>query len=373
MMPISATLMKRPTVESSVEFHWGDGGVTYLPGSSWSPGQVFHARPESVPRKRPSNLSELSSLTPWGGHTLRYDSREPQTETAPLYGGGKVVYVNDDPTGFALNGHFVFPPSVDWQTALRLAVKDQKVNLAQSFAEYGQVQKMFADNATTIAKVLRGLKRGDYSSVFDTLGLRRKKLRGTISNRWLELRYGWMPLIQDLHGSVQELQAAMQRPRFRKISVRKVEEAKDTRKEFFHDYAGQIRYYNRTGQAKTVVKVVCYLRQDSLAAVRLGLTNPAALAWELLPYSFVIDWLIPIGDWLNSLDACVGVIGAYGTVTTKTKTISEVSYGAQHNFEKTYSREVFNDIPGPVLPSYSPSLGVGRIANALALLSQLKR
>jgi len=365
--------MRRPTIQSSVEYHWSDGSVTYLPGSSWSPGQVFNARPESEPRRRPRNLSELGSLTPWGGHTRQYDSREPQTEFAPLYGGGKVIYKNDDPSGFVINGAFLIPPPVDWQTALRLAVKDQKVNMAQTLAEYKQAQNMFASNATAVAKALRGLKRGNLNEVFDSLGIRRKKLRGTISNRWLELRYGWMPLIQDINGSVQELQAAMQRPRFRKISVRKAEIEEDTRKEYFHDYAGQLRNYERRGFAKTVVKVVCYLRQDSLAAVRLGFTNPAALAWELLPYSFVIDWLIPIGDWLNSLDACVGVIGAYGTVTTKTKSIYEVSYGSQHSFKETYSRQVFDHLPSPVFPSYSPSLGLGRIANALALLSQLKR
>jgi len=372
-MPINATLVKRPTIQSSVEYHWSDGSVTYLPGSAWSPGQVFNARPVSEPRRRPRNLSELGSLTPWGGHTLRWDSRESQLEVAPLYGGGHVSYVNDDPSGFVANGFFVFPPSVDWQTALRLEVKDQKVNLAQTLAEYKQAQNMFASNATTIAKALRGLRRGNLGEVFSSLGIRPKKLRGTISNRWLELRYGWMPLVQDLHGAVQELQAAMQRPRFRKISLRKVQNIEDIRKEYFHDYAGQLRKYERRGYAKTVVKVVCYLRQDSLAAVRLGVTNPVLLAWELLPYSFVIDWLIPIGDWLSSLDACVGVLGAYGTVTTKTRNISEVTYGNQFNFETTYSRQVFDHIPAPVFPSYKKSIGLVQIANALALLSQLKR
>ena len=35
----------------------------------------------------------------------------------------------------------------------------------------------------------------------------------------------------------------------------------------------------------------------------LGLTNPAVVAWELVPYSFVLDWLVPIGSWLDLLDA----------------------------------------------------------------------
>lgn len=30
----------------------------------------------------------------------------------------------------------------------------------------------------------------------------------------------------------------------------------------------------------------------------LGLTNPELVAWELVPYSFVADWFIPLGDWM---------------------------------------------------------------------------
>jgi len=334
---------------------------------------VINSRPVPEPRRKPRNLSELGSLTPYGGHRRYYDSREPQTETAPLYGGGKVVYYDDDPNGFVINGFWGISPEVDWQTALRLKVKDQRVNLAQTIAEYGQAQKMFASNATTIADLLRRLRRGDIKGVFDTLGLRRKQLRGSISNRWLELRYGWMPLIQDIHGSVEELQMALERPRFRKISVRKSEVFEDRFDGIFIDYAGKQRKYSRSMYRKTVVKVVCYLRQDSSISTRLGFTNPVNLAWELLPYSFVIDWLIPIGDWLNSLDACVGVLGAYGTVTTKTKANAFTSYGSQTATEETYSRLVFDHLPEAPLPSYSPSLGLGRVANALALLSQLKR
>lgn len=31
--------------------------------------------------------------------------------------------------------------------------------------------------------------------------------------------------------------------------------------------------------------------------------NPQSIAWELTPWSFVIDWFIPIGNYLNNLDA----------------------------------------------------------------------
>ena len=35
----------------------------------------------------------------------------------------------------------------------------------------------------------------------------------------------------------------------------------------------------------------------------LGLDNPIATAWELVPYSFVLDWAMPIGQWLQALNS----------------------------------------------------------------------
>lgn len=42
-------------------------------------------------------------------------------------------------------------------------------------------------------------------------------------------------------------------------------------------------------------------------ATTLGLTNPAAIAWELVPFSFVVDWFIPIGNFLNSWTDFLGL------------------------------------------------------------------
>lgn len=37
-----------------------------------------------------------------------------------------------------------------------------------------------------------------------------------------------------------------------------------------------------------------------LLASRLGLTNPASIAWELVPFSFVVDWFGTVGEFLAS-------------------------------------------------------------------------
>jgi len=49
----------------------------------------------------------------------------------------------------------------------------------------------------------------------------------------------------------------------------------------------------------------------------LGLTNPEMVMWELLPYSFVADWFIPIGDWMEARALVQGLKGTFITADKK--------------------------------------------------------
>lgn len=40
---------------------------------------------------------------------------------------------------------------------------------------------------------------------------------------------------------------------------------------------------------------------------QLSLTNPLEVAWELVPFSFVVDWMLPIGDYLSNMSALHGI------------------------------------------------------------------
>lgn len=57
-----------------------------------------------------------------------------------------------------------------------------------------------------------------------------------------------------------------------------------------------------------------------------GVTNPASLAWELLPFSFVVDWFLPVGDFLSSLDAEFGMTFRRGIYSSQTDVDSTRTY-----------------------------------------------
>jgi hypothetical protein len=43
------------------------------------------------------------------------------------------------------------------------------------------------------------------------------------------------------------------------------------------------------------------MREEIEWSAQLGLTHPGSVLWERLPWSFVVDWFIPIGTYLSNL------------------------------------------------------------------------
>lgn len=62
------------------------------------------------------------------------------------------------------------------------------------------------------------------------------------------------------------------------------------------------------------------------AAEQMGLLNPASIAWELFPFSFVVDWFLQIGDYFNSWSDYAGVSQEKGWKTAYTKAFGSRSY-----------------------------------------------
>lgn len=62
-----------------------------------------------------------------------------------------------------------------------------------------------------------------------------------------------------------------------------------------------------------------------------GLTNPMETAWELTPWSFVVDWFLPLGEYLNSLTADSGL--NYKTGTRKIKMTGTWTIGGTSGYD----------------------------------------
>lgn len=135
--------------------------------------------------------------------------------------------------------------------------------------------------------------------------------------------------------------------------------------------------YTSFGVASYSKRIKCryVIRDASLKTLaQVGITNPAATVWELIPYSFVFDWIIPVGGYLESLDALIGVEDL--TVQRSTKQIVGIeSVGALGTMLGTWeTRERFTNTGTLALPplTYKPSTSLKAVLNGLSLLAQLR-
>lgn len=261
------------------------------------------------------------------------------------------------------------PDATDWQTCIRLRLKDRFVNLGASVAEYRDTCDMFKNAA-----------RGTYNAWKALKG--KKKWRDfkprDVAASNVVLSYGVLPLYNDLYDSYSALTERLGLPVWQRVTCqRKIQESGSA--EAPAGYQGKDEW-SWTFSERAVI--YAKLKHDE---PRFTMGNPVELAWELIPFSFVVDWLIPIGDALSALDALHGVEQTTGTVTRKFKgaTISTIirdnAYGINRSCKaagtyvvETHERSVVSTIPLPNMPTYRPSTSFRAVANGISLLVLLK-
>lgn len=291
-----------------------------------------------------------------------------------------------------------------------------KVNLAQVFAERGQTVSMVSTTASRLAETYRSLRRGRPFDALKSLGLTRtpprksvmdryrkeypKRPQDAASNLWLELQYGWKPLLSDIYDSCELLAERVRTQRDWAESVG-VDIHKQVR-------SFPVRYNTVIDGTKTIGQLVVdeefsarykitYTVSDSFrqSLGKTGVTDPLLLAWELLPYSFVVDWFLPVGQYLESFSAYDGLSFGKGFVQQKTKkrVFSKVQYyatfgspsipqgfynermvSADYSARGTrYDRTPLLAFPTPSFPKLQNPFTPTRLANTFALLNNAFR
>lgn len=270
-----------------------------------------------------------------------------------------------------------------------------RVNSGEIIHTRDQAQKLLASTANRFASTLRALRRGNFvgAAKFLTGGqgrpTRTNNLGLGIPEQWLALRYGWQPMLQDIYNSV-ELVKKLNSGQADVYSVT----ANAGSKPSFRDVprsGDAATYPNRTWTMKNASvrgNGTIYYRVNSEfgeALSQFGLTNPLSLAWELLPYSFVLDWMLPIGSYLESLDYARGLEFDRGWVSIKAKVelaaylsdslVSSGGYTLNWSGGRSsakyfrFERFILGGFPSPPVPHLKNPFSSTHVANALSLLA----
>lgn len=315
---------------------------------------------------------------------------------------------------------FVTDPTSDWLSQLKdkatrnllQNLRDSSFNAAQAVAERKQTADLIANTAKKVAGALRNLRKGNFGKAARDLGVVPKKRAGrrfnsqyatdqakAIGNAWLELQYGWKPLLSDVYGSMETL-AKANNPRGNPNTIYAKATGRASRSEAKTNRIERKPNSGWTGTDITVQEgnfdvivktgVTYSVSSPVLASLKkVGITNPALLAWELLPYSFVVDWFLPIGNYLESLDATNGLSFYDGYVSvlikkrfsTNTNQSLHQTNGYKHQYrndseERTeikFTRTALGGFPLAPAPTFKNPLSTSHVSSAMALLLQLKR
>lgn len=231
-------------------------------------------------------------------------------------------------------------------------VKDEKINLAVTLAEIGDVVKMITKHVHKFRSAYNAARRGNWKRAYDILGISRnyKSGRRDLASGWLEMIYGWLPLMADVHGAISEVNRKVLSEGYTIVGRARYENSGTAAaiNPRFYRWGFCSARINTTVMTRVEQKASMWFRVDMPAlqrAAAVGLLNPLALAWELVPFSFLADWWSTIGDWLASLDATVGLQYLGGSHTfyafqeTLDQSATEYSGGKLTATPGFYSRE----------------------------------
>lgn len=282
-----------------------------------------------------------------------------------------------------------FPSSVTnrAEQAALLRLKNQDINLGQFIAEWKQTASLFANSARRIAAQVRHYRRTNPRAWHDvTLWQNGNCIRKNwhkIPRSWLELQYGWKPLMSDIYGAALHLVAPDRLPLIHVKGHAKDGSEFEVSQSARH--GGSSLKYKFDVEHEAWVSMYYALSDASLAEFSsLGLINPVEIVWELLPYSFVVDWFLPVGNWLSSMTADAGFTFQGGSLSRMSKvkgaTLKDVVWldspankadgslpvltGQGFNFVRT----CYTSSPVPGLYFKNP-LSATHVANAMALLA----
>jgi hypothetical protein len=264
---------------------------------------------------------------------------------------------------------------------------DAKVNVAVAYAEASKTSDLILDTARRIDRAYRAFRKGDLRGIAQNLNITPKRLHKS----WLEYKYGWMPLLMDVKGSAEFFaQQHVTRPTRFTVTASEslLTNIPSSGSTTFVGIPGSVHPYTAliSGHTEIKVKIWCELSSPHLSAMQqLGLTNPALVAWELVPFSFVFDWFIQVGDWLTALTAQQGVlirrkmyhrIDSTGYVQSRPAVNNVLSGGRLYsclpmgcvNSERQYTRSIPDLSPFSLYPPMTNSFGFAKLVTSLALI-----
>jgi hypothetical protein len=209
-----------------------------------------------------------------------------------------------------------------------------------------------------------------------------------LANRWLEWQYGIRPLLSTIHECGEKsLNVVLNKTRrFKAVYVQPQSPVKG-----WPVVVNTIPY---TTTLKVNGKVGCCFRIElqtpGASLAEYSSLNPVSIAWELVPFSFVVDWFYDLGSFFRNAETAFlynnkfvrGSASRFSIAdcaweVTESKilgngTLMVPDYWGNARL-RSFGRFILSSYPSPYPPSFKAELGSSRLLSAAALLRGILR
>lgn len=186
----------------------------------------------------------------------------------------------------------------DWTTfhdnlllnKLSSTVRGHDFNAGVALGEGRQTLELVVGTVTKLRRSFIAALHKEWGTVA-RFGSRRRLTTEHVSSAYLQTVFGALPLINDVFEAAKafESKCTVRTHRFR-ASVRVGKECESSA----HPNA-----FVGMGERK---RRILYEMSENISVPRsLGLANPASVLWELTPWSFLFDYFLPVGTFLDNL------------------------------------------------------------------------
>jgi hypothetical protein len=271
---------------------------------------------------------------------------------------------------------------------------------AVTIGEAPKTFELIADTAVRLFHLYKGIRKGSFEDIKSALGFginRSYKSRlnkigkpgrsvsmvknqaANAADLFLEVKYGWTPLLNDIENALKVLETRWQ------------EDPSDVKIVGSGSSSYFATLYNWDVLVAERTKLTSHFRilnQTTRNINSLGLVDLGGVVWELIPFSFVADWFIPIGDWIGAQTSLTGLEHQHGSQSSwfkNTARLNSTEWGNRFNMKLnsspyivwSYERGPLNNPPStiPILKSkdFRSLFNFDKVLTSLSLLNSVFR
>lgn len=269
----------------------------------------------------------------------------------------------------------VFDPPYDY-TALRaqaLGRLNEKIrgelDLSIDLLQARQTAKLF--------NVVEQLE--DYTKTFT----RKFGVLKTAGSAWLAYTYGAKPLVQSIYATAEE-SIRIVINKMERVKARANDYSYKPKRVYVSTVYGALYRDLRKWECKTSVTLGITYRGAAPDWDNFTSLNPVSIAWELLPYSFVVDWVYDIGGYLRAVETGMlyanRFVQGYQTnlIAYKGEIYQSFNYTSAPTGTNLWTgsveglgmqRSVLTQYPSLDLPILKVNLGSSRLLSSASLLA----